>query len=247
MPTSLFLDTTIHIDRILLTEQVRSGIQQNLVNKRIYTSSTVYMKFKRTVLQDIRYIYALIERNSVNYQNSTISHSDISQWLGTSNRNFSMRSLKRCIIIKAFLEDAFPTHTIPKHQLLSYLRFLESEFKSAFFHIKSDNNRYFDIRAENTYIDVAGCVLSRRDYPPKDILHERLSCSASTTECQLNHFLAQNVDQLHAIHQRLSSLSKSQRDEKAFNALTDVLTNGYHRALGERNCWAMGDIVIALE
>ena len=247
MTDGIFLDTTIQVDRLLQTADIQANIQQNLIDKRIYTSSTVYMELKRTVLQDIRYVHALVERKCAASSTPTVLLSDIDRWLASGQGNFSVRSRDRCKFVTATIKDAFPQKNVHKDHLFAFLQTLVFDLEMEFFAIDLGHDSYFDIRAENAYIDIAGCVLSQPKHPPGDILNTRLSCAAATTTCKLDHFFAQHADELHAIHHILSALPTQQRDTKAFNVLTDVLTNGYHRALGERSCWALGDIVIALE
>ncbi|MEM7536498.1 MAG: hypothetical protein AAF639_30215 [Chloroflexota bacterium] len=247
MTDEIFLDTTIQIDRLLQTADVQANIQQNLTNKRIYTSSTVYMEFKRTILQDIRYVHALVERKCAIRPVQTVLLSDIDRWLAGGEGNFSIRSRDRCKFVTATIKDAIPQNSVHKNRLFTFLQTMRFNLEMDFFSVDLGDNGYFDISEEDTYIDIAGCVLSRPEYPSGDILNTRLSCSAATTACKLDQFLTQHADELQAIHRRLSTLPAQQRDQRAFNVLTDVLANGYRRALGERSCWALGDIVIALE
>ncbi|MEM7538733.1 MAG: hypothetical protein AAF639_41610 [Chloroflexota bacterium] len=246
MQQSLFLDSTIQLERLLYTAAHRQRIQRNLQDKRIYTSSTVYMEFKRGILQDIHYLQALINRYAPDSA-ELVRLSDIDRWLAIGEGNFSSRSRDRCKLVTAELKDEFDEPHVQQMELVVFLEEFSLLLDDYFFDVELADGTYFDIHAQGTYIDEAGCVLSQRDFPPGDILHHRLSCRASGTECTLDQFLARHERELDAIYHRLLAMSQNQRDEKAFTALKRVMEGGFQQALGQRNCWALGDVIIALE
>jgi hypothetical protein len=52
----IFLETSIHIERLFSSKQRREQIQRRLSGATLYTSSYVWMEFRRSVLQTYAYL-----------------------------------------------------------------------------------------------------------------------------------------------------------------------------------------------
>ncbi len=106
-----------------------------------------------------------------------------------------------------------------------------------------------EIAARNGFdliINKTDCDLVKEDTLLGDFINSRLSCNADTAQCQLVPFLSAHSEQLLQIQQAMESAPREKVDQRTLSALRRVNAD-VTRALGERTCWALGDVIIALE
>jgi len=90
------------------------------------------------------------------------------------------------------------------------------------------------------------CDLTQETVQIGDYIHSRLSCNARIAQCQLVPFLSEHREQLLQIQQAMESAPREKVDQRTLSALRRVNAD-VTKALGERTCWALGDVIIALE
>jgi len=192
-----------------------------------------FMEFRRGILQIYGYMKSLLEglaRAGI----SGISLSDfiiqLSEARGISR---SPRAIQRTVLILAHLVDQFESGVAPIQSLIDYLSLQPGLLQRKFFQ---------DI---DEIINVTDCDLVKPTTPLGDLLHSRLSCNANTAQCDLATFLSGKRKELQQIRDAMERLRPVERDVRAYDALEQVLFNP-DNALGERRCWALGDIIIAL-
>jgi len=96
------------------------------------------------------------------------------------------------------------------------------------------------------FITNTDCDLVRSNVPVGDYLTSRLSCNAATAQCSLVDFLARHQSELLALEHALTQANPDQINPSTLPALRR-LNQDVTRAKGERTCWALGDVIIALE
>ena len=101
-------------------------------------------------------------------------------------------------------------------------------------------------RGINEIINNTRCDLAKETAPIGDYLHSRLSCNAAFAQCQLVNFLEKHRDELKKIEQAMAAAPREKVDARTLAALRRVNAD-ITKALGERTCWALGDVIIALE
>jgi len=79
-----------------------------------------------------------------------------------------------------------------------------------------------------------------------DRISSRLSCNATKAQCQLVHFLSAHREELYRIETAMANVAPKIKDARALATLQRINTN-VSLAPGERTCWAIGDVIIALE
>jgi len=95
------------------------------------------------------------------------------------------------------------------------------------------------------FICSTDCDLIKPEAQIGDFVTSRLSCNRTTAQCRLVEFLSQREQELESIEHAIRNLPKKERDSRVLQALGRI-RNDKTAALGEQNCWALGDVIIAL-
>ena len=101
-------------------------------------------------------------------------------------------------------------------------------------------------RLASEIINKAHCDLVKEEVEIGDFIHSRLSCNAKTAKCQLVQFLSAHQEQLTIIQQAMETAPLEKVDRRTLSALRRVNAD-VTKTLGERTCWSLGDVIIALE
>ncbi|MBM3235065.1 hypothetical protein FJZ31_02075 [Candidatus Poribacteria bacterium] len=101
-------------------------------------------------------------------------------------------------------------------------------------------------RSFSEIIDSVHCDLVQENIPLGDFIHSRLSCNARTAHCKLIDFLSGYSRELMQIQQAMETAEKEKVDTRTLTAPRRV-NKDVRKALGERVCWALGDVIIAME
>jgi hypothetical protein len=148
---------------------------------------------------------------------------------------FSGRALARVMRIYGAAVRACPAPLVPATLLLDHLDAYASTLMPARFFAGIDE-----------YFTGTACDLVKSGAEIGDYVHSRLSCNGRTAQCQLVAFLQSHIEELRAVEAAWASTPPEQVDAEALAALRKVLENP-QAALGERTCWRLGDLIIALE
>lgn len=73
------------------------------------------------------------------------------------------------------------------------------------------------------------------------------SCRKETATCHLPDFLAQHQPELCAIHDYLTAHPNAVKDQSRVERLLTTVIEDPRAALGQSNCWPLGDVIIALQ
>ena len=148
---------------------------------------------------------------------------------------FSVRTIQRVVLVLSYILSAFPTSFVESNTLIDYLEFqLNWRLKGLFFEDVSE------------YITHTDCDLVRPEVPVGDYVQSRLSCNAQKATCALVPFLSQHQEKLRALEGALAAASPDEINPRTLAALKRINVN-MMKALGERTCWSLGDVIIALE
>ena len=100
---------------------------------------------------------------------------------------------------------------------------------------------------EPSFINHVHCDLTQETVQIGDYILSSLSCNARKAKCQLVPFLSAHREQLLQIQQAMESVLREEEiDQRTLSALRKINAD-VTKALGERACWALGDVIIALE
>jgi hypothetical protein len=231
----LFLDTTIQHERALAGLLRRRELAVQLQGTRLWTSSYVWMEFRRTVLQTTAYLQQVV-REMTEAGASEIAFGELSRRLTQDPRlRFRPRARERAWEVYAGLVDAFAETYVPAGQLMDALgQMLEWRFPRRFF------------AGIDHYLTTTDCDLARPEVLVGDQIHTRLSCHARRAHCALVSHLERHRKELQALAEAMRGAAEEDYDPATQRALQNILEDP-RRALGERTCWPLGDIIIALE
>ena len=225
----IFLETSIQIRRILeerlSQNKVEAQIRQLAPN--LCTSAYVWMEFQRTVAAD----YAHVQRLMLNYD----SWGQVMAHLLTGRRAFRPRSAVRCTQILGLLYE-------------------ESEGEWEFALHLINNALTIDLHAQfwahvRRLPDPVVCDLVITGVTRQEDGSYRVpaSCRKETASCQLPNFLAAHQSELRTLAEYLSAHPRVIKNQARLERLLTVVLNDPRAALGQSACWALGDIIIALQ
>jgi len=230
-----FLETTVQIERVLASPTRQNEWTERLAEKPLATSSYVWMEFRRTVLQATAYVSHVIttfEREG----RRDLSFSELAHRLAEGQAiGFAPRTSARVWRVYAALLDDLNRIVVPVQTLQEALTFYCDWLWP---------RRFFAGIAE--YVTSTDCDLVKPGATLGNYVRSRLSCNARTASCALVPFLKSHAEKLKALEEAMSAGDPRAFDPATRIALQRVLADP-HRALGERTCWALGDVLIALE
>ena len=221
----IFVETTIQIHRLLQNPAIYDTIQITLQTHEAVTSTYVWMEVQRTLGQDYQYLIDLLLTKQPTTIAQLICH------LGVGENVYSARRLQRMLHIMAYRLEELNTATLEPIETAYQLkrqcrRLLHQTF---FEHI-------------DQVVDSTVCDLIQPGYTIP--IGGRMSCRRETARCVLHELLDTNRDVLQNLQADAAALTLLDTNTK--QALTDISTDST-AAKGERNCWALGDVIITLE
>lgn len=221
----IFVETTIQIHRLLQNPATYPTIQSTLQTHSTVTSTYVWMEVQRTLGQDYHYLIDLL----LTKQPTTIAQ--LLRYLGVGERVFSSRRLQRLLHIMAYwLEQLHTTAIDPIETAYQLRRHCRRLLQQTFFeHI-------------DQVVDATVCDLIQPDYTIP--AGGRMSCRRETACCSLPRLLDNN--QVARQNLQTDAAALAVLDTNTKQALADIRPDAT-RAKGERNCWALGDVIITLE
>ncbi len=237
----IFLETSLQIERLLHTEARRSGIRQNLAGKAVFTSSYVLMEFQRTIIQDICYVRSVVETECEEDAKASLFLADLDRALATGKGNFSPRSAKRSRLVTAAIKDEFLFGEATRSELLAFLGFLIEQLYEEFFEIEPEGSGDL-IQIE--CLDSTDCDLVRGEL---DYGNLRFHCERKTAACRLPQLMREHGSEVTKIKDAFEA-AKERCDKKMVKAAERVLRSPrWDVVRGQKNCWPLGDTIIAIE
>jgi len=238
--SQVFLETSIQIDRFMRPER-EPVILYNLLNKQLHTSCYIFAEFKRTLLRDLRFVCAVAKDQWGTEGEREMRLSDLLDILSRARGVRSERRFRRFLWIASDLLRCFGNDPLPVSDVLEWLDEHIDTFTEEFFSVEfyESNEKVEEVQ----YHCLHDCDLA------KDDRHlGTMRCRREEARCSLSQFLAARRGHLLVVLRAMESASSKKRDDTAIRALTFVLgKNDFEKAKGQRNCWPLGDTIIALE
>jgi len=227
----LFVETSIQIQKTFSTQQRRMKIRSRLKRaEQTFTSQFVRYEFDRTVLADCILLHQTI------YRESTLT--DAFLRLGESSRS---RHAQRMWLIYANLisgmeeiEELYSQNA--RDRLLIQLEDYIEETLSEIFLL------YIDA----TIPDLVGCALPAPRKTSEGTYEFRTTCQRATAPCRLPSFLQKNATLLRQMDEAIQAQGAHSEWRQMKEALKRIFHN-FQVAKGQKNCWPIGDCIIALE
>jgi len=229
--TKIFLDNTIQVERIIVPSR-RAIIQPHLTDENTSVRSSTYllMEYRRTVVADFIAAYNLVQ----SHEQLGAAVANIS----SGRAKFSKRMIERRqkILGMAMVDCEDADESLTK---LGVLRILE-------LYLEGGLERRF-MENISTLTNATDCDLAKYPLVQRADGYYKLTttCNKKHVRCQLPAFLQQNAHNLQRIEQFIKQHAATEYQE-LLEKLAQV-TADFSRAKGQRTCWRLGDIIIALE
>lgn len=231
----IFIETSIQIERILGRRARKEQIQAALEGAKVSTSSYVWMEFRRTALQAMAYLLTIIRQMQQEGETDILFSELIKRVAAGTAIRYSQRVLQRVLLAYGYILETFPRSPVRATTLIDYLEFnIEYVIPARFF------------QGIDEFIANTDCDLVRPNVPVGDYFQSRLSCNTITAQCSIVDFLEHHQSELLALEHALAQASPDQINPSTLTTLRRV-NHDLSKAKGERTCWALGDIIIALE
>jgi hypothetical protein len=247
----VFVETSAQYRRLAGKASDRSAVNAFTSQAVIYTSSTVWREFQRTLLA-ARELVVLglldVPPEERDFARALDRLADLVEWL--ADQTWSTREKDRALrtvedIVRRIADDDQMTVS----ELLSYLQHETNMLREKFFRFGSHPN-VFDVREHETYIDLADCAVARNPLDPGAVAPARITCRGDRRRCNVRQLLSGQLTYLETIGDALArtdapahrAIGKLLGESRSLTSVTDT-----RRALGQQRCWPIGDVIIALE
>ena len=225
----IFVETSIQIRRVLAPRLVQAQLEDHFAQlaPRIYTSEYVWMEFQRTVLAD----YAHVRRLMLEHH----GWGDVMAQLLSGQRAFRSRAAVRCTQILGSLYNE--SHADWQYALTVLDQALRRRLRMLFWtHV-------------NPLPDPIICDLVVAGVTPQADGNYAVAaqCQKRTAACRLPDFLADHAAELQAIAAYLSAHPRAIKNQAKVMRLLSAISTDPRAALGQGNCWPLGDVIIVLQ
>lgn len=228
----LFVETTVHVDLALGDRGVRQQLEQMLDQYDLWSSTYVLMEFRRTAMYALQVARRLANMVPEDREFFSWILRAIDRGYGGQPRLLSPRQRDRSraavIMIMERLDGIPDARSVAVGLLDATISLVDNLAMAGIEH----------------FVDETDCDLVR----PDRVQGRRwpLTCNALQAQCQQSIFLNRERSPMAAV------LSECQADEefddtKMLETLETVLAANPIQATGQRRCWALGDLVVALE
>jgi len=236
----VFLETSILIDRFMYRER-EPVILYNLLDKQLHTSCYVFAEFKRTLLRDLRFLYSVVKDYWDGDGEKEMRLSDLLGFLSRVPGVRSERRFRRFLLFVSDLLRLFGHDLVPVSDVLEWLDEHVDTFRDEFFLVEfyEPNGKVEEVQYHCSH----DCDLAKDD---SDL--NRMRCRREEARCSLPEFLKTRREHLCAISSAFENAPSNKRDNRAMGVLQQLLaSNDFEKVKGQRNCWRLGDTIIALE
>jgi len=233
--TTVFIETSMMIQRFAYGQRRRNEIEASLMSKSTCTSDYVLMEFRRSFLQAQNYLRSLFLK-MVQQGKTEIRLNELFVILSQARSIFhSTRAVQSILLaLSSIFRDDMDRLSLNPAEMARELALQIDRFETE------------ARKSVDEVINHIHCDLTQETVQIGDYIHSRLSCNARRAKCQLVPFLSAHREQLLTIQQAMESAPREKVDQRTLSALRRVNTD-VTKALGERACWALGDVIITLE
>jgi len=229
MTSTVFLDTSIQVRRILSEAQESAVLEAVLTSSecQAITSNYVWMEYQRTAVADYAHIYSVMRQ----YED----WGDLFSHALDGSRAFRPRSAVRCTkIIGNLYRESQQLYELAQN--IIELR-VESGLRREFW------------RNVSPVSDPITCDLVSIgvNYQFDGNFSVADSCRKDMASCHLPEFLDQNRAKLQSIVDYLATHKQAVKDQARVTKLLSAVIENPRNALGQAACWPLGDLIIALQ
>ena len=248
---NIFVETPCQIRRLYGLPDERERIDLLLSNYDCYTSSMVYIEFKRIILETISLVLDSILEAKPD-KNAKVRLATISNMLANEVKIRGERMAKRALIIVGVIQQRFEYYD-DDPTVEEVTQYLKSEIRRVALHWFFVFSGEF-IRDGQQYIDVISCPLATDDFLPGINITRRLSCRRNSKECNVRTLLRHRWLEVIKIRDAFKTYPKGCKNRnddliecvRKVNHLLKKPAND-NNSIGEKICWKLGDVIIGLQ
>lgn len=239
----LLLETTVQRDRVMGDQKVRTKINKDLEDKRLFTTSFVFREFSNTILKDIGFVHDHAQAMELG-ADARVTLAALLRAIGMGKGNFSVRSVQRINFVVAEIVESFGKLSFSHRRLLDRLERLAQKWIYDFFQADLLNGQKVKISCLKT-LDEPGeldRLIFCNPFPPKPTFPIKAAALLDKHSREVK--LAED-----AIRQ-----SKRKSKEIPLLKILDRLKskNGEYDFInklnpGMRGVWWLGDLLIVIE
>lgn len=216
---NIFIETTIHIDKIFEEFKRRSEIWKNIRENRSITSTYVLMEFKRRVILSCILLYNIFREEN-----------DRAEAERRLSKEYSGRTVKMALKILAKLDEG---NVLDNEKILLRLRrYIRWQLMDWF------------MRDIKVLLDETECELARESVIEMEgDFTANLRCNKKLCQCNLPTFLSRHVTKIKKINEML----KTEKEFSNLCSRLEKTIGDLESLKGEKTCWALSDLIICLE
>ncbi|MBC8233078.1 hypothetical protein H8E77_26330 [bacterium] len=226
---SLFLETTIQIERVVGHKERKEAIKNRIARGCLKTSTLVLREFKERLLHKCILLLELVLR----YEHRADVETAISQMFSDTKILLQLWAQ----IQRETIGDGAYDRELVIETLKSYI---EGGLEKRFYlpPVEVSNDTYCEIAGEKVRIEHGFYVLN-------------VFCNRKKVNCNLPTFIEKHENAFEAMQKRIpNAKTKDERDElsKIVAVYQDAKSrNDFNRVKGQRHCNTLSDVTIALE
>lgn len=248
-PSEYFLETSAQIARLCGTSVVRNRAEKVFGGANVYTSTTVYLEFLRTVIWAFQITRRTIDECQPD-RDAVARLDEIDSWLSETTFAHSERQVRLLLKVTSALKARFGGE--PETRCGEVIDYINDRI------YKLGQVRFFflggvDIRKSGRFIDITGCELVHDILQTGILPQKRLSCNRMSRHCSVRTLLRLKEKDVLKVGGAFAACTDARKDTKAVDAIDRVMdriqreSNNDSSALGENDCWRLGDVIIGLE
>lgn len=227
---SLFIETTARVDLVLGPQSVKTLLAELVDQNDAWTSRYSTMELRRTAGHALMVVSHHAENAPADSEVYPWVLRKIEQRKGLHGEALTQPQVHRAMQVLAMIQESLGTAAATKS--------LVATVAQECFDLL-DRPEAFGITHE---IDGTDCDLVNGGRRQNMALP--LSCNRLKADCQQSQFLATHGKRLHVL---VGALQTNPEFIGAVDALRAFLAGQPRVSLGQRNCWALGDIILCLE
>lgn len=250
----VFVETTSQILRLCGDSRQKEKIESFLsTSTTVYTSSTVYLEFLRTIVWAFQIVRRTIAESEP-CQDALIRLADIDRWLSETTFAHSERQVRSLFKVTSALKEKYgQEYKITCGEVIEYIDGVINRLIKKWFFVFGTGSMKADIRQTGGFINLTNCELVEQAIKLDIPSRARLSCSAKDQSCSIYKLLAERKIDIQKVKVAFDLCTDDRKDKDALEALDKVIDKvgtSFQKkatALGQRICWKLGDVIIGLE
>jgi hypothetical protein len=228
--SNLFVDTTVAVDLAIGDSGTQRRVEHMIASRSPTSSSYVQMEYERTVIEAADVVLQLVATAPDETEVLSFVHYRLAQHRHPNGSVLSDRQVRRCMMLVAALYGRFRQVPVARGAVAALMMVLRRHLQQRVRHLFATN--------------ATDCDLVRPERPQGQ--QRPLRCNAAKAMCQLDRHLTQSQAMLNAIFTSLDQDPETHGSKLAI-VLGQVANGTPLSAKGQRRCWPIGDVTIALE